>query len=51
MPFLYHTHTSVTVSEIWLHVKWGMKDVTKYCKVLKPEDKSLLGYNAVSLGH
>jgi len=33
--FLYHTwpltHTSFTVSEIWLHVKRGMKDSTKYC--------------------
>jgi hypothetical protein len=40
--FLYHTcpltHTSFTVSEIWLHVKWGMKDSTKYCKVLELED-------------
>jgi hypothetical protein len=49
---LYHTwpltRTSFIVSETWLHVKWGMKDSTKYCKTLKHEDQSFLGYNAVS---
>jgi hypothetical protein len=46
-----YTHTSFTVLEIWLHVKFGRKDSTKYCKVLKLEDLSFLGYNAMSLGH